>query len=83
MGARPMSEGIESFAALLQPLDDIPVRGARSLGGFRQDSVRIPGVCCSHYRSKVAGLPVADRLDALIGETTDDSQSKRIGDGSP
>jgi hypothetical protein len=73
-----MPEAIEPFAALLQPLDDMPVRAAR---GDLEDSVRIPGVYCAHSRSKFAELPMADRLGALTGETTDDEQAKRIGDG--
>src|SRR5260221_13562906 len=45
MGARRMSEDIVSFAALLQPLDGIPVWGRaqswRSPSGFRQDPGRL------------------------------------------
>ena len=79
-----MSEAIEPIAALLQLLDDMPVGAAR---GVLEDSVRIPSGSrafnCAHDRSKFAELPMADRLDALTGETMDDEQAKRIGDGSP
>jgi hypothetical protein len=46
-----------------------------------RECARILAVQCAHYQSKFGNLPTSDALGVLSGETMNDEQAKRIGDG--